>query len=107
MDCHSKARVEINSEVADNGHLTIQKLSFKFCCLFVRTVLSCGENMSFPHKDKRTCDVYVFSLWDNVCVEDDLVGKTALPHKVKHTYDTSDNSFYCCVIVPRHSGRGH
>ena len=95
MGSHSKTRVEINSEVAYNGHHTIKKLSFNFCCLFVRTGWSCGENMSFPHKEKHTCDMCVSSLWGNVCVEDDLVGKKSFPHKDKHTSDTSDNSFYC------------
>ena len=56
MGGHSTTRVEINSEVADNGHHSIQKLSFNFCCLFVRTGWSCGENMSFPHKEKHTSD---------------------------------------------------
>jgi len=95
MGGHSKTRVEIISEVSDNGHHTIQKLSFNFCRLFVRTGWSCGENRSFPHKDKQTYDMCVSSLWRNVCVEDDLVGKKSFPHKDKHTSDTSDNSFYC------------
>ena len=51
--------------------------------------------MSFPHKDKHTCDICVSSLWGNVCVEGDLVGKKSFLHKEKHTSDTSDNSFYC------------
>jgi len=47
------------------------------------------------HKDKHICDICVSSLWGNVCVEDDLVGKKSFPDKEKHTSDTSDNSFYC------------
>ena len=46
--------------------------------------------MSFPHKDKHTRDICVSSLWGNVCVEDDPVGKQSFPHKEKHTSDTSD-----------------
>ena len=53
------------------------------------------RNMSFPHKEKHTCHICVSSLWGNVCVEDDLVGKQSFPHKDKHTSDTTDNWFYC------------
>ena len=95
MGGHTKTRVEINSEVADNGHHTIQKLSFNFCCLFVRTGWPFEGNMSFPHKEKHTCDSCISSLFGNVYVEDDLVGKKSFPYKDKHTSDTSDNSFYC------------
>ena len=73
----------------------MQKLSFNFCCLFVRTGRSCGENMSFPHKHKNTCDIGVSSLWGNVSAEDDLMGEKSFPHKDKHTSAASDNSFYC------------
>ena len=90
MGGHSKTRVEIKSEDADNGHHTIQKLSYNLCCLFVRTGWSFGENMSFPHKEKHTCNISVSSLWGNVCVEDDPVGKQSFPHKEKRTSDTSD-----------------
>ena len=96
MGGHSKTRVEINSEFASRSmHTPHHTKTFVQLLLLIRAYRMVLENMSFPHKEKHTCDICVSSLWGNVCVEDDLVGKKSLPHKVKHTYDTSDNSFYC------------
>ena len=95
-----KTRVEINSEVADNGHHTIQKHSFNFCCLFVRTGWSCGENMSFPHKVKNTCDICVSSLWGNVCVEDDLVGISRFPTRINTLLIPVITRFTASLLCP-------
>ena len=46
MGGHSKTRVEINSEVADNGHHTIQKLPLIIIIIiraFVRRTMSASE----------------------------------------------------------------
>ena len=95
MGGHSETRVEINSEVTDNGHHTIKKTFVQLLLLIRAYRMALWGNMSFPHKEKHTCDICISSLWGNVCVEDDLVGKKSYPHKDKHTSVTSDNSFYC------------
>ena len=43
-----------------------------------------GKIWRFPHKDNHTCDICVSSLWCNMCIENDLVGKKSFPHKDKH-----------------------
>ena len=54
-----------------------------------------GKIGRFRTRTNTPCDICVSSLWGNVCVEDDLVGKKSFPHNDKHTSDTSDKSFYC------------
>ena len=53
-----------------------------------------GKIGRFPTRT-NTRVISVSSIWGNVCVEDDLVGKKSFHHRDKHTSDTSDNSFYC------------
>jgi len=67
MGGHSKTSVEVNSEVADNGHHTIQIKNFVQLLLFIRAHrMDLWGNMSFLHKE-NTPVISVFLPYGVTC----------------------------------------